>query len=155
MRRLVVLMTLLGLFQVSTSLAAAPSEADVDAALRARLKIAPGNSVPEHKSAFVDLNDDGKLDAVVFLTDPDSCGSGGCTLEIFKGTSSGLKGVSGTTLVREPIYMSPRKVKGWHVLVVESRYVGMATVRFDGRRYSVSAEKKASNSDMSGMRRLL
>jgi hypothetical protein len=147
MRHLVLATVVLGLVASSALWAAAPTEADVEVALRAHLRIPAAAAVPQHISAFVDLNDDGVVDAIVLMDDHKYCGSGGCTLEILRGGASGLKFVSGTTLVLRPISVSPHKSKGWYDILVGSRYVETARLTFDGRRYSLSAERSASSKD--------
>ena len=67
--------------------------------------------------ALVDLNGDGRNEAVVYITEAGWCGSSGCDLEIFERSKSGWRpfGVDlGNT--RAPIRLLPSKTHGWHDL---------------------------------------
>jgi hypothetical protein len=49
--------------------------------------------------ALQDLNGDGRADAIVLMTGPDWCGSGGCTMLIFMGAENGFSFVSKSTVI--------------------------------------------------------
>ena len=85
--------------------------------LRAALgKWASPRTIARYQFSMVDLNGDGKLDAVVQVTDPSFCGNGGCPLVAFMGTSSDFTLVGSSGLVRKPIYVLKEKQGGWHTL---------------------------------------
>lgn len=65
-----------------------------------------------------DLNDDGSPEAVVFLTDPDSCGSGGCTLLVVQQQGRAWNLLSKIPIVRPPVLALERVRSGWHSLGV-------------------------------------
>jgi hypothetical protein len=54
-------------------------------------------------SAFVDLNDDGTQEVVVYLTRDGWCGSGGCTTLVLALKSSSYRIVTKITITRPPI----------------------------------------------------
>lgn len=105
-----------------------------------------GDIAPQFKHALSDLDGDGIDDAIVLLTGPTWCGSGGCTLAVFRGTKDGFAFVSRSTVTREPVRVSPLVSHGWKVLVVNTKGKGDVLLRFDGKRYpgSPSAQGKAS-----------
>jgi len=88
-----------------------------------------------YKPAFVDLNDDAIADAVVLFEGPYWCGSGGCTMEIYRGTKGGFTFVSRSTITLPPIRVSGEKRNGWKTLIVVSRGTGPVLLRFTGGRY--------------------
>jgi hypothetical protein len=118
-----------------------------------------GKPVPNKFSyAFEDLNGDGRLDAVVLENDPRYCGTGGCTLLIFRGTRSGFTFVSGSTISNEPIRVSRETKNGWKTLLITVRGGGILTpeihaLKFDGLKYQYplnpSVQDKADQSELS------
>jgi hypothetical protein len=119
--------------------AAAASRAEepaaLTAALRAHFDLAEGAITPQHRYALVDLDGDGLPDAVVLVLDRAYCGSDGCTLEVFRGTTDGFSFVSGSTLCRAPIRVTRETSHGWRTLIVATKRGGDVLMRFDGRRY--------------------
>ena len=112
---------------------------------------------PVFRSMPVDLNADNMDDAVVLLTGPNWCGSGGCTLLVFRGTPSSFKLVSKSTVTDTPIRVSDEQHEGWRTLVVHSRGIGDVAMRFDGKRYPAnpSLQEKASPEVVAGAKVLL
>ena len=108
----------------------------LDQAVKARLKDA---RLPTYRYALVDLDGDSVPDAVVLLTDPDFCGSGGCTMMVFRGMGNSYKHVSTSTITREPIFLLPETRHGWHTLSVlvagGGAHSGQVLMRFNGVRY--------------------
>jgi hypothetical protein len=102
--------------------------------------------------ALADLNGDGILDAIVYFDGPDSCGTGGCALEIYRGTVSGFEYVSGTLLIFPPIRILPEHRYGWATLIVRSRYVGDALLRYNGKRYPSPDKLKATPAQIQAAR---
>ncbi len=92
-----------------------------------------------HQTARIDLNGDSREDALVLLENPYFCGTGGCTLLVFKDTKRGFQFVSRSTLIRPPIMVSETKTNGWRDLVVQVGGGGAApkkvALKFSGRRY--------------------
>jgi hypothetical protein len=85
--------------------------------------------------ALADLNDDGRDDAIVLLSGPKYCDSGGCTMLVFRGTEQGFTLVSVSTIVMGPIRVSSKSVEGWRSLIVYSKGKGEVVLRFSGSRY--------------------
>jgi len=99
--------------------------------------------IDPHQTALIDLNGDGHEDALVLLENPMYfCGTGGCTLLVFKGTKSGFQFVSRSTLIRGPILVSEAKTHGWRDLVVEVSGGGIApkqvALKFTGKKYPLN-----------------
>lgn len=119
------------------AVAAVQARADgaLDSAVNAYAQAPGGGRTPPFKSARLDLNDDGNDDAIVLLTGPDWCGSGGCTMLVFKGVRDGLELVSSSSVALEPIRVLEQRSHGWAGLIVHSRGHGEALLRFDGKRY--------------------
>ena len=93
-----------------------------------------------YSSAFVDLNDDGKPEAIVYLAGRGWCGTGGCTTLILASTKSSYKVVSEITVTRPPIRVLDSKSKGWHDISVRVQGGGLqsgyeARLSFDGETY--------------------
>lgn len=92
--------------------------------LRAALdEWASGRTIARYQFSMVDLNSDGRLDAVVQVTDQAFCGNGGCPLVAFRGTEAGFALVGSSGLVRKPIYVLKEANAGWHTLAA---VVGLA-----------------------------
>lgn len=93
---------------------------------------------PQFQYALIDLNGDGSDDAIVLLLGPSWCGSGGCTMLVFRGTKDKFTFVSGSTITYEPIRVSPEKAQGWKTLIVYSKGKGDVLMRFNGDRYPLN-----------------
>jgi hypothetical protein len=110
---------------------------------------------------LVVLNDDGIDDAVVLITNQAYCGSGGCSLVIFKGIAGGFKLISSSPITREPIRLSPEKRDGWHTLsvLVDGGGVepGQVLMRFNGTSYpnNPSMQLKAKNDELKDVKTLM
>jgi hypothetical protein len=89
----------------------------------------------EWMTQYVDLNDDGQEDALVVLTGPEWCGTGGCTLLVVAKEANGFRVVSKSTLIQTPLVVSETRTNGWRDLIVEVRGNGMVALKFDGKGY--------------------
>ena len=109
-----------------------------------------------YKSAYVDLNGDGKDDAVVLLSGNNWCGSGGCTMLVFKNVSNGYALVSRSTVTREPVRVSSSVYHGWKDLIVSTKGVGDALMRFDGSAYPGNPSvERAATPEQVGLARII
>ena len=96
-----------------------------------------------HKTAQIDLNGDGIQDALVLMENPMYfCGTGGCTMLVFKGTKSGFEFVSRSSLIRSPVLVSDAKTHGWRDLLVEVSGGGATpkkvALKFTGSKYPLN-----------------
>ena len=127
----------------SVSAAVEAVSPSLETAVRSSLK---GDSTPSFSYALVDLNGDGQLDAVVLLRGTMWCGSGGCTMLIFRGTANGFQLVSKSTITGEPIEVLPAVAHGWRTLIVNTGGIGPVVMQFNGSRYpgNPSIQRKAT-----------
>jgi hypothetical protein len=94
----------------------------------------------KYSVAFVDLNDAGKNEAIVYLTGQSWCGSGGCVALILSSEGFSYKIVTKITVARTPIRVLKATSKGWHNLGIWVQGGGIqrgyeAELRFDGKAY--------------------
>jgi len=96
-------------------------------------------------TAFVDLKDDGKQEAIVYPTDSTGgwCGSAGCTTLVLVPNNSSYKIVSRIVTTRPPIRVLVTKSNGWHDLSVRVQGGGIlrayeAKLSFNGKSYPFS-----------------
>jgi putative lipoprotein len=92
--------------------------------------------------AFVDLNDDGRDEALVWFQDSEWCGTGGCPLTVFVERRSRWKPLSTTLVTRPPVKLLPTRTNGWHDIGVRQAGGGIGKpyegrLRFNGRRYDL------------------
>jgi hypothetical protein len=88
----------------------------------------------------IDLDGDGRYEVVVYLTGSATCGTGGCTMMIFKIVGNGNYAlISRHTLVNNPIVVSNTTTNGWRDLVVYVAGGGAKPsyriLKFDGSTY--------------------
>jgi hypothetical protein len=104
----------------------------------------------KYRFALVDLNDDKIADAIVFFDSLESCGTGGCILEIYRGTKRGFEFLSGSTITLPPIRVTSEKRYGWKTLIVLTGGTGDVLLRFNGSRYPLnpSLQPKAIQSQI-------
>ena len=99
---------------------------------------------PLYQYAFYDLNQDGVQDAVVMLKGSNWCGSGGCTVLVFKGISHDqFQPLSKMTVTDVPIYALNSKTEGWSDLSVYSRGMGQVVLKFNGQSYPSNPSMEA------------
>lgn len=93
-----------------------------------------------YKRADADLNGDGRKEVFAYLTAPDYCGSGGCTLVILSPRANDYRVVMRSTVTQLPIRVLPTSANGWRDVAVMVEGGGVtrpyeARLRFNGRRY--------------------
>ena len=97
----------------------------------------------EFAVAFVDLRDDGRKEAIVYLSSDGWCGTAGCTMLILAPEGTSYNVVSKIPAVRLPIRVLTAKANGWHSIGVIVRKSGTeplceAIISFDGKSYPIS-----------------
>jgi hypothetical protein len=104
-------------------------------------------------SALVDLNGDGTMEAIVYVTGGGWCGSGGCRLLVLEPHGSSYRVIAHMTIVWPPIRVFDNETKGWRDLGVWQQGGGTlrgyeAVLPFNGKRYpenpSVPPARKAT-----------
>jgi len=90
-------------------------------------------------AAWVDLNDSGRLDAIVYLSGTNWCGNGGCVLLVLEPSQSSFKVRARTTVTWPPIGLLQSKTHGWRDIVATVGGGGIPghqiVLAFDGTRY--------------------
>ena len=100
----------------------------------------PDGPPTRYVSAFVDLNSDGRQEAIVYLLGPDWCGSGGCTLFVLAPAGPSFKVITKMTVTNPPIRVLATKTNGWSDLCVRVQGGGIqpgydAKLSFNGKKY--------------------
>ena len=108
------------------------------AAVRSYVEKKGDRELPPFRHALTDLDGDGQADAIVLLLGGNRCGSGGCSMLVFRAAKEGFTFVSASTITKEPIRVSPEKVQGWRTLIVFSNGKGDVLMRFNGTRYPLN-----------------
>lgn len=77
-----------------------------------------GQSFPEtrYRATLIDLNRDGRREAVVLMNGPDWCGSGGCSLWVLTPRGRSWRMVTQATIMNPPIRVLPSRSQGWSEL---------------------------------------
>ncbi|MAZ76578.1 MAG: hypothetical protein CMH31_04665 [Micavibrio sp.] len=99
-----------------------PDDAAVHAAMQSYTKqqSAPINSL--YDIARVDLDRDGKRDALVLMKTPHTywCDWGGCPMLAFQARGKGFKFISRTENVRGPVFVSHDKSSDWRKIITRA-----------------------------------
>ena len=129
-------MAAIALLAILASAAATASEAP--ASVKAYIHDHLGDT-KGYRYAQTDLNNDGKPEAVIYVTDPQYCGSGGCNLVVLTPQGSGWRQALNATVAQPPILVLAGTTHGWHDIGVSVHGGGasphVARLRFDGVRY--------------------
>lgn len=93
-----------------------------------------------YAAAFVNLNDSGKRQVIVYFTDRHSCGSGGCQTLILDPHGSSFKVITSLAIGWPPIRVLNATTNGWHDIALWVRGGGIrpgyeARLQFDGNTY--------------------
>jgi hypothetical protein len=77
-----------------------------------------GQSFPEtrYRATLIDLNGDGRREAVVLMDGSDWCGSGGCSLWVLTPRGRSWRMVTQATVMNPPIRVLPSRSHGWSEL---------------------------------------
>ncbi|MDM7952944.1 MAG: hypothetical protein QUV07_06990 [Cyanobium sp. CZS 25K] len=87
----------------------------------------------------IDLDGDGRLETVAVVVGSYACGSGGCSLLVFRDGSGGLELVAENGLFQSPLKVISNRHRGWLDLTMPASLHGapdgLLELRFDGRTY--------------------
>ena len=142
--QLVVLIAFMGATCLPTTCLAqlppSPDEASARKSLHAFLENFDSELKDRFTAALVDLNGDGKPEAVVYLTGKGWCGSGGCTTLILVRDGDSWRLLTKVTITRPPIRVLASKSKGWRSIGIWVAGGGIqpgyeAELRLDGKTY--------------------
>jgi hypothetical protein len=108
-----------------------------------RYRVTKQRTESQYDFAGVDLNGDGKSEALVLFSGQDWCVQTGCSLVVFQEEATGYKVISHVTRVRPPVLIGPEANFGWRDLMVATGG-GPAPVRtvrlgFSGKGYPINA----------------
>jgi hypothetical protein len=99
------------------------------------------------KVSWADLNGDDVPDALVYVSGPDWCGSGGCTLLVFEAITGldaeelgAFRPAAEISLVTGPVLVASAGPDGWRDLVVAGQEGEHRILRFDGESYPGSPD---------------
>jgi hypothetical protein len=136
--------------QARPALEAAADEPAVRAFLQSYFKT-KGVEDPStrYAAAFADLNGDGRLDALAYVSGRGWCGSGGCKLYVLENLGGAYRIVARTTITRPPISVLHHRTKGWRDISVWVAGGGVlpgheTVLRFDGRTYPGNPSMQAA-----------
>lgn len=108
-----------------------------------RYNLAKQRTPGPYDFAGVDLNGDGKSEAVVIFSGPDWCQKTGCSLVVFQEEQVGYRPVSHITSARPSVLIGPEASFGWRDLMVNTGggNAAVRTVRlgFSGKGYPANA----------------
>jgi len=124
-----------------------PTNEDLKVAMMAFLKKTGAPVSSTYNFVRFDLNGDKRREAIAIVNSPYGywCGTHGCTMLIMKAHDNKFTLVNSIQPVREPIYISRTKTKGWNNLIVRisGRWDETKNVllRYDGSKYPKNPTK--------------
>lgn len=98
----------------------------------------------------IDLNEDGQPETIVHLISPTSCGTGGCTTEIFQVSGSNYNRVGRGLLSHAPIIVTNQTHSGWKDIVVHQRNATPVRFRFTGEGYESQTSQQINLNRVTG-----
>lgn len=111
-----------------------------EASVKAWLLSTGGDGPLDYALSWVDLNGDGQAEAIVYLSGPGVCGTGGCRMYVLERQRSDFLVRARTTVTRGPVYFLEARSHGWRDIAVNVCGGGITTcyqarLRFDGSMY--------------------
>lgn len=97
-----------------------PDDSVFVAALKTHFQTYNAPSYSQYQFSRIDLDGDGRRDAIALLTAPYHywCSKDGCTILIFKARNNSFKMLSQITPVQNPVLVSDHSSYGWKDLIV-------------------------------------
>ncbi len=137
--------------------ARAQESADLRTAVEAYAKAHGETGTPSYSQSLIDLDGDGRLDAVVMLHGAKWCGAHGCQLVVLRGTPTGFNVVSTTSNTSGPVRVATNTANGWRSLIVSSNGAGDFVLRNTGAGYpsDASSQPKATPNELRNIRMLI
>jgi hypothetical protein len=136
------------------TLASSYAWGQVTSQLRAAIvaHLGAGSSEPPFRFALTDLDGDHRDDAITLLMGPDWCGTGGCTMLVFRAAGDDYEFVSESSVTRDPIRIGSGSTNGWRDLIVNTRGPGDVVLHFDGKSYpsNPSTQTAATPTELEG-----
>lgn len=123
-----------------------PDDAVLDRAMRNMLSETKKPQSSRFQYVRVDLDGDGRRDALVLMTAPFEtwCDIYGCTLYVMKARNEGFEYISEIRPVRTPLTVGDARTNGWRDLVlrIDGRWsrTHEVALRFDGTAYPAAPE---------------
>jgi hypothetical protein len=126
-------------------------------AIQTHLEARGEKEVPPFRYGLTDLDGDKRDDAIVLLVGPFWCGTGGCTMLVFRATADGYRFVSDSSATSEPIRVTTAQSNGWRDLVVDTKGSDDVLLRFDGSRYPPDpwAQQRADSAQLAAAKVVL
>jgi len=117
------------------------TEGDVRMLLRKRFAdLHIGGEETQVTIAFADLDDDGRREALAYISGQGRCGTGGCNLYVVRKGARGAEIIGRKPAVNLPIRVLEHRTRGWRDIGLVARQDAMTryevALRFDGWKYA-------------------
>ncbi len=96
---------------------------------------------------FVDLNGDGRDEAIVYLTGRSWCGTGGCNTYVLTPDGESYRFVARVPATRTPVRVLDKMSHGWHSITTlvreDATHIYEGELRFNGQKYPLGERPPA------------
>lgn len=114
----------------------------------------PDSPGTRYVAAFADLNGDGRREAILYVSGPGWCGTGGCHLWILTPQRGSWRSVGRAPVANAPIRILSTSTRGWRDIGVLALGGGgpryEARLRFNGSRYPLVSRAPAASANAAG-----